>query len=179
MQSRLLEKYRKEIVPALREEFGYKTVMAVPRVIRVIVYVGMGRVAVAKDTKMMERIANDLGKTTGQKPAARKAKQSIAGFKTREGMDVGMVVTLRGRRMYDFIDRIISLALPRVRDFQGLPISNVDSYGNLNIGIREHNVFPEITYESLKDIFGVQMTVATTAKNQKEGMALFRKLGFP
>ena len=179
MSSRLLEKYRKEIVPALREEFAYKTIMAVPKVTKAVVNVGMGRVAVAKDTKMIERIGSDLAKITGQKPSTRKAKQSISGFKTRAGMDVGMMVTLRGRRMYDFIDRLISLALPRTRDFRGLPLSNVDSYGNLNLGVREHNVFPEISYESLKDIFGIQVTIATTAKNQTEGLALFRKFGFP
>ncbi len=176
---RLLEKYRSEIVPSLTKEFGYKTVMAVPRVMKVSVNVGMGRFAVAKDTKMIERISQDIMKITGQKPVSRQAKQSIAGFKTRQGLDVGMSVTLRGRRMYDFIDRLISLALPRTRDFQGLPRRNIDDHGNLNIGIREHNVFPEIAYESLKDIFGLQITMTTTAKTQQEGISLFTLLGFP
>lgn len=177
--SRIRDTYRKEVVPALQKEFQYSSVMAVPKITKVVVNVGMGRIAVAKDTKMIERISRDLAKITGQQPASRKAKKSISGFKTREGMDVGMIVTLRGARMYDFIDRLISLALPRTRDFQGLPLSSVDTGGSLNIGIKESNIFPEITYEALKDIFGLQVTVVTTARNQQEGLALFKKLGFP
>ncbi len=177
--TRLLEKYRKEIIPLMKKDFGFKSIMAVPKITKVSVNVGMGRIAVAKDTKMIERILSDLAKITGQKAVVRKSKKSISGFKTREGMDIGAMVTLRGKRMYDFIDRLISLALPRTRDFQGLPVKNVDSHGNLNLGIKEHNVFPEVTYESLKDIFGLQVTATTTAKKHDEGVALFRYFGFP
>lgn len=176
---RLLEKYRKEVMPAMREKFGYKNVMAVPRIEKVVVNVGFGRKAVAKDTKAIERIQQDLAKLTGQKPAARAAKQSIAGFKVRQGLEIGTVVTLRGRRMYDFIDRLISIALPRSRDFHGLDPKSFDPHGNLSIGVKEHNIFPEVTYESLKDIFGLQVVVVTTAKTRNEGIELLKLIGFP
>lgn len=174
---RLLTKYRKEIVPAMQEKFGYKTVMAVPKIVKVIVSVGLSRVI--KEPKLTERIEKDLAKITGQKAAVRKAKKSIAGFKVREGMDVGMMVTLRGRRMYDFIDRLIAVALPRSRDFRGLNSKSFDQNGNLSIGIREHNIFPEVTYESLKDIFSLQVTITTNANKKEEGIELLKLMGFP
>ncbi|OGN29153.1 MAG: 50S ribosomal protein L5 [Candidatus Yanofskybacteria bacterium RIFCSPLOWO2_01_FULL_49_25] len=176
---RLLERYRKDILPALKERFSYSTVAAVPRVEKVVVNVGTGRLAVVKDTKMMERIVKDLTTITGQKPAVRKAKKSIAGFKLREGLDVGYMVTLRGTRMYDFIDRLISLALPRTRDFQGIPATAFDQAGNLNIGIKEQTIFPEVAYDTLKDIFGLEVTVVTTAHTKEEGDELLRRMGFP
>ena len=177
MQSRIIEQYRKKIAPALQAEFHYKNKHAIPRVTKVIVNVGVGKIS--KDTKMIERIQEDLAKITGQKAALRMAKKSIAGFKSREGTPSGVMVTLRGGRMYDFIDRLISVALPRSRDFQGLPEKSFDAVGNLNIGIKEHNIFPEISYESLKDIFGLEITVVTSSKVRKEGIALLRNMGFP
>lgn len=179
MTPRLLTKYRQVVIPALREKFNYKNVMAVPRIKQVVLNVGIGQVSANKDSKLIERIERDLTKLTGQKPAVRKAKKSIAGFKLREGMAVGMIVTLRGRRMYDFIDRFIAVALPRSRDFRGLAIRHFDERGNLNIGLKEHNIFPEVTYESLKDIFGLQITISTTAASREEGAALLKLLGFP
>ena len=176
---RLLEKYRKEVMPAMRAKFGYKNVMAMPKIEKVVVNVGFGRKAVAKETKAIEKIEQDITKITGQKVAMRKAKQSISGFKLRQGMDVGMAVTLRGRRMYDFIDRLISIALPRSRDFHGLEQKAFDQHGSLNIGIKEQTIFPEVTYESLKDIFSLQVTVTTTAKSKEEGVELLRLIGFP
>ena len=176
---RLLTKYRKEVVPKLRAEFGYKSVMAVPRLRKVVVNVGYGKRALAKDSKGIERMQTDLAKLTGQKSAPRLAKQSIAGFKLRQGLEIGALVTLRGRRMYDFIDRLISVALPRSRDFRGLDPKAFDQAGNLNIGIKENNIFPEISYESLKDIFSLEVTVVTTAGQPAAGIALLRYLGFP
>ncbi len=178
-QPRLLEKYRKEVTPAMREKFGYKSIMAVPRIEKVVINVGFGRKAVAKETAAIEKIEKDLAKLTGQKPAVRKAKKSISGFKVRQGMDIGAMVTLRGKRMYDFIDRLVSIALPRSRDFHGLDPKSFDKQGSLSIGIKEHSIFPEITYESLKDIFGLEISVVTTAKSREEGMELLKLMGFP
>lgn len=161
----------------MQEKFGYKTVMAAPKVKKVVLNVGLGRSV--KDAKFIEKVEKDLAKITGQKPAVRKAKKSIAGFKLRQGMDVGMIVTLRGRRMYDFMDRLVSVALPRSRDFRGLEPDSFDGRGNLSIGIRENNIFPEVTYETLKDIFGLQITITTDAKTKAEGEALLRLMGFP
>ena len=176
---RLLTKYRKEVMPAMQAKFGYKNVMAVPKIEKVVVNVGYGRKSVAKDTKSLEKIEQDLAKLTGQKASVRRAKQSISGFKLRQGLEVGSMVTLRGRRMYDFIDRLISIALPRSRDFHGLDPGAFDQHGNLNIGIKEQTIFPEVIYESLKDIFSLQITVTTTAKTKEEGLALLKFLGFP
>ncbi|MBI2062755.1 MAG: 50S ribosomal protein L5 [Candidatus Yanofskybacteria bacterium] len=176
---RLLIKYRKEVIPAMRAKFGYKNVMEIPKIEKVTVGVGFGRKAVAKETKAIEKIDQDLVKITGQKPAVRKAKKSIAGFKVRQGLYVGAMVTLRGKRMYDFIDRLISIALPRSRDFHGLDQSKFDLHGNLNLGIKEQTIFPEVSYESLKDIFSLQVTVVTTAKNKEEGVELLHLIGFP
>ncbi len=178
-QSRLLERYRKGVIPAMREKFGYKSIMAVPRIEKVVINVGFGRKAVAKETAAIEKIEKDLAKLTGQKPAVRKAKKSISGFKVRQGMDIGAMVTLRGKRMYDFIDRLISIALPRSRDFHGLDPKSFDRQGSLSIGIKEHSIFPAITYESLKDISGLEISVATTAKSREEGTELLKSMGFP
>lgn len=177
--NRLQEKYRKTILPALQKEFAYKSVSAVPKIEKVTVNIGFGRAAIAKDTKLIEKIEQDLAKITGQKPSARTAKKSIAGFKLREGLLIGYAVTLRGTRMYDFIDRLISIALPRSRDFQGLPSQSFDENGNFTIGIKEHNIFPEVAYESLKDIFGLQVTIVTNAGSKKTGLFLLKAMGFP
>src|SRR3989339_406779 len=175
--NRLIEKYRKEVKPALQAEFKIKNTMAVPKIEKVIINTGIGRLL--KDSKAIEKVERDLSVLSGQKPVYRKAKKSISGFKIREGMDIGLSVTLRGKRMYDFIDRLISIALPRSKDFRGIDTKNVDLMGNLNLGVKEHSIFPEINYESLKDIFGLQITVVTTAKNREKGIGLLRKMGFP
>ena len=175
--SRLLQKYRKEVVPALQKEFGVKNVMAVPKVEKVVVSTGIGKIV--KDEKTVEKIANDLAKLTGQKPVFRKAKKSIASFKVREGVNIGLMVTLRGKRMYDFMDRLVSVALPRSKDFRGIDTKNFDKNGNLNLGIKESSIFPEITYETLKDIFGLEVTVVTTARDKEKGIALLKLMGFP
>lgn len=161
----------------MREKFGYKNIMAVPKIEKIVVNVGVGRIS--KEEKILEKIRADIAKITGQIPAVRKAKKSIAGFKLRQGVTAGFVVTLRGGRMYDFIDRLISIALPRSRDFRGISADSFDKNGSLNMGIKEQNIFPEITYETLKDIFGFQITVATTAKTKEEGLELLKLMGFP
>lgn len=175
--SRLLQKYRKEVIPAMQKEFGVKNVMAVPKVEKVVVNVGIGKIV--KDDKAVEKIAQDLAKLTGQKPVFRKAKKSIASFKVREGVNIGVMITLRGKRMYDFMDRLVSIALPRSKDFRGIDTKNFDKNGNLNLGIKESSIFPEVTYETLKDIFSLEVTVVTTAKDKQKGIALLRHLGFP
>ncbi len=175
--SSLLEQYRKKIVPAMQKDFSIKNVMAVPKVEKVVINVGIGKMV--KDDKFIEKAKKDLALLSGQKPVARQAKKSISGFKLRQGVDIGLVVTLRGKRMYDFIDRLIHVALPRSKDFRGIDKKNFDSNGNLNLGIKEHSIFPEITYESLKDIFGLEVTVVTSARNKDMGIALLKLMGFP
>lgn len=175
--SRLHKQYRTTVVPALQKEFQIPNIMAVPKITKVVINTGIGRML--KDDKAIQKAERDLGLLSGQKPVYRKAKKSVSSFKIRQGMPVGISVTLRGKRMYDFLDRLISIALPMSKDFRGIPRENIDAQGNLNIGIREHNIFPEVTYESLKDIFGLQVTVTTNAKGRAVGEALFRLLGFP
>jgi len=175
--SRLLDKYRTTVAPALRKEFGIANVMAVPRITKITVNVGVGRMS--KENHAMEKVERDLSLLTGQKASPRKAKRSIASFKLREGVVVGYAVTLRGIRMWDFLDRLISLALPLSRDFRGIDPKNFDRDGNLNIGIREHSIFPEVNIENVKDIFSLQATITTTAANREQGIALLRGLGFP
>lgn len=174
---KLLKKYREEAAPAMQKKFGIDNVMAVPRVDKVVINVGIGKVT--KEDKFIEKVVRDLGLLSGQKPVFRKAKKSISGFKSREGMNVGLVVTLRGKRMYDFLGRLINVALPRSKDFRGIDVKHFDKTGNLNLGLREHSIFPEIHYESLKDIFGLEITVVTTAKERKRGVELLTLLGFP
>ncbi len=175
--SRLLDNYRKTVAPALRKQFEIANVMAVPRITKITVNVGVGRIT--KDSAALERIARDLALLTGQKASERKVRRSIASFKIREGVTVGYAVTLRGARMWDFLDRLISLALPLSRDFRGIDTKNFDRDGNLNIGIKEHSIFPEVNLENMKDIFSLQATITTTAQNREQGIALLRGLGFP
>jgi len=174
---RLKDKYIKEVIPAMKEKFGYKNNLAVPRIERTVVNVGFS--PVIRDEKFQEEMAESIALITGQKPSPRQAKKSIAGFKIREGMKVGLAVTLRGQRMYDFLDRLIHITLPRSRDFRGLEEKNIDQGGNLNIGIKEQIIFPEISTESAKNIFGLEVSIVTTVKKRKEGKELFRLLGFP
>ena len=161
---------------ALSEQFGYTSRMQAPRILKVIVSYGVGK---KRDKKQIELITDRLARITGQAPAPRAAKASIASFKVREGDTVGLQVTLRGARMYDFLDKLIHIALPRTRDFRGLSAGAIDDMGNLTIGIRENTIFPETSDEDLKDVFGIAITIVTTAKNKKEADAFFRHLGLP
>lgn len=173
----LREKYNKDAIPALKEKFGYGNVLAVPRIIKVVVNVGVGKIN--KETEKIEEIAKALMEITGQKPVKTKSHTAIAGFKIRQGLEIGMKVTLRGKRMWQFLERLLNATLPRTRDFQGLNKSSVDQSGNLNIGINEHTTFPEILAEKVKNIFSLQVTIVTSAKNRQEGTELFKKMGFP
>ena len=161
----------------MQAKFGYKNIMAVPRISKVVINVGSGKAD--SDPKLKDRIQKDLAAVTGQRPAIKKARKSISGFKVREGMIVGLTSTLRGKRMYDFLERLISIALPRSRDFRGISTKSFDHKGSLNIGLREQIIFPEVSYESSKDIFSFQITVATTAKTKQEGIELLKFMGFP
>lgn len=174
---RILSKYREKVIPAMREKFKYSTVMAVPKVTKVVINMGVGRYL--KDDKMLAVIEKDLALITGQKPAPTFAKQSIASFKIRQGMKIGYKVTLRGKRMYDFIDRLISIAFPRTRDFRGLNPSSFDQKGTLNLGITEQSIFPEVHYESLKEVFGLEMAIVTNAQKKEEALELLKLMGFP
>ena len=174
---RLLSRIRDEIIPELVAEFGYTSVMRVPRLDKVVINIGMGEAL--QNARAMESASADLAKITGQKPVITVAKQSIAGFKIREGMPVGLKVTLRGRRMYEFLDRLLNAALPRIRDFQGLSRRSFDGRGNYSIGIREHTIFPEIDYNSIDRIRGLQVVIGTTASNDYEGMRLLELAGMP
>lgn len=175
--NKISTQYYQEIRPALQKKLGYKNVMMVPKVVKVVINIGTGRYA--KEQKMMERIERDLALLSGQKPVPTLAKKSIAGFKIRQGMAVGLKVTLRGKRMYDFIERLVKIALPRLRDFRGLSAKNLDGRGTLNVGLSEQSIFPEIEYETQKDIFGLEVSVVTTAKRDQEALELFKLLGFP
>lgn len=170
-------KYQKKIVPALAKELGVKNPMALPKLQKVVVNIGLGRAI--KDEKFLEIAMRDLALITGQKPKTALAKKSIANFKIRQGMAVGAVVTLRGARMRDFLSRLINIALPRTRDFRGLDAKSLDKNGNLTIGVKEHIVFPEISGEEVRNIFGFEITIVVKAKNKGEAVALYKSLGFP
>jgi len=174
---KLKEKYTKEVIPKMKERFGYRNDLAVPKIIKVVVNTGFN--PNAKDEKIRQEMAHDLALITGQKANLCPAKKAEAAFKTRKGMIVGSMITLRGQRMYDFLNRLVNIVLPRSRDFHGLPEKNIDQSGNLNIGIKEQIVFPEISAESTKNIFGFEVAVVTTAKNHQQGVELFKLLGFP
>ncbi|MDD5396491.1 MAG: 50S ribosomal protein L5 [Candidatus Moranbacteria bacterium] len=171
------EKYTKVAAAEMMKKFSYKSVMAVPRIQKVVVNVGIGKIV--KENDKIEEIVSALTAITGQKPVKTKAKKAISGFKIREGMEIGVKVTLRGVRMWQFIDRVVGATLPRTRDFQGINRKAVDMGGNLNIGIKEHLIFPEISPEKVRHAFGMQITVSTNAHSQKEGLELFKLLGFP
>ncbi len=174
---RLKQKYRSEIVPALREEFGYANVMQVPGLVKIVVNTGVGEAA--RDSKVIEGAIADLVKITGQKPMVTKARKSIAQFKLREGQAIGAHVTLRGDRAWEFMDRLVTLALPRIRDFRGLSPKQFDGNGNYTFGLTEQSVFHEIDQDKIDRVRGFDITVVTTAKTDDEGRALLRALGFP
>ena len=160
----------------LKEKFSLKNTMQAPKLVKVVVSSGIGSV---KDKKKIELVGDRLARITGQKPAVRGAKQSIANFKTRQGDTVGYQVTLRGKRMYDFLDRLLNIALPRTRDFRGISARSVDAMGNYTLGIKEHTIFPETADEDIKDIFGLAVTVVTTSNNKDQTTAFLEHLGFP
>lgn len=175
--SRLKTRYLKEVVPALMKEFSYKNVMQVPKVEKVVLNVGLGEAI--QNIKLLEAAQKELGVITGQKAVITKAKKSIAGFKLRKGMPIGCKVTLRGNRMYEFLDRFISLALPRVRDFKGVSGKSFDGRGNYSIGLKEQFMFPEIEYDKVEAVHGMDIIICTTAKTNEEGKALLRYMGMP
>jgi large subunit ribosomal protein L5 len=174
---RLKLRYREEIAPALREEFSYSNVMLVPRLTKVVVNMGVGEAA--RDSKLIEGAVRDLATITGQKPQVTKARKSIAQFKLREGMPIGAHVTLRGDRMWEFLDRLVSVALPRIRDFRGLSPKQFDGNGNYTFGLTEQSMFHEIDQDRIDRVRGMDITVVTTARTDDEGRALLRRLGFP
>ena len=174
---RLKVQYREEIVPALREQFAYDNVMQVPGLVKVVVNMGVGEAA--RDSKLIEGAIRDLAAITGQKPQVTKARKSIAQFKLREGMPIGAHVTLRGDRMWEFLDRLLSIALPRIRDFRGLNPGQFDGNGNYTFGLNEQSMFHEIDQDSIDRVRGMDITVVTTAKTDDEGRALLKALGFP
>lgn len=180
---RLKEKYKKEVIPEMMKKFGYKNVMAVPKIEKVVINIGFGKLISTKTSgeqkKIYTIILDDLALICAQKPILTKAKKSIAGFKTREGMFIGAKVTLRGKKMHDFLDRVIHIAIPRSRDFRGIELKSFDKKGNLTIPIKEHIIFPEVSPEKAKAIFGFEMTVVTTTKTREEGIELLKLLGFP
>jgi large subunit ribosomal protein L5 len=175
--NRLKQKYLKEIIPALKEKFGYKNILAVPKLLKVTLNVGIS--ATKKDDKYQELINKTLTRISGQKPVFTKAKKAISSFKTREGQIVGAKVTLRKDRMYDFVDKLIGISLPRVRDFRGINSKSVDKGGNLTIGFKEHLVFGEINMDEVENIHGLEVVLTTNAKNKEEGLELFKLLGMP
>lgn len=171
------EFYKKKVVPQLIKERGYKNVQAVPKILKVVVNVGFGKMS--KEPKVMETVENTLKRITGQKPVWSKAKKSISNFKVREGEMIGAKVTLRGRRMDNFIEKLIKITLPRVRDFRGLPVQSLDAQGNLTIGFKEHIAFPEIRSDEIERVHGLEISVVTSAQSREEARDLFKFLGFP
>lgn len=177
MATRLKEKYLNEIVPALMQEFSYGSVMQVPRVTKTVVNIGVGEAI--QNAKSLEAALTDLTAIAGQKPVVTRARKSIAGFKLREGMPIGAMVTLRNDRMYDFLDRLINLALPRIRDFRGISRRSFDGRGNYSLGLREQILFPEIEYDKVDKVRGLEVVIVTTAPNDEQGFALLKKFGMP
>jgi large subunit ribosomal protein L5 len=174
---RLRETYRKDIAPALTTQFGYKSPMQVPRITKIVLNMGVGEAT--QNAKVLDPAANELGQITGQKPVITKAKKSIAAFKVREGMPIGAMVTLRGDRMYEFFDRLVNVALPRVRDFRGVSTKSFDGRGNYTLGLRDQLVFPEIDYAKVDKLKGMNVTIVTTARDDNQARALLKQMGMP
>jgi large subunit ribosomal protein L5 len=175
--SRLLERYKQEIVPLMMKEQGYSSPMRVPRLERIVLNIGMGEAI--QNPRALEAAAGDLALMAGQRPVITKAKRSIAAFKLREGMAIGVRVTLRGRRMYEFLDRLVNAVLPRMRDFQGVPREAFDGHGNYTLGIKEQIIFPEIDYDKVDKVRGLQVSIVTTARNNEEGRRFLELMGVP
>ena len=174
---RLKKKYREEVVPVLMKEFSYKNPMEAPRLEKVVINVGIGEAV--QNIKLLDAVVEEIKQITGQCPIITKAKRSIAGFKLRAGMPIGCKVTLRGDRMYEFLDRLINVALPRIRDFRGVSSKSFDGYGNYTLGIKEQIIFPEIKYDAVSFIHGFDITIVTTAQTDEEGKVLLKYLGMP
>jgi len=177
MAARLRAHYQKSVIPALVKEFGYKNVMAVPKIQKVSVNIGLGEAT--QNAKLMDGAVTELGQIAGQKPVVTKAKKSIAAFKLREGMSIGAMVTLRGDRMYEFLDRLMNVALPRVRDFRGVSSKSFDGRGNYTLGVRDQLIFPEIDYNKVEKVKGMNISITTSAKSDAEGLALLKHMGMP
>jgi large subunit ribosomal protein L5 len=177
MAARLKERYNKEVAPAIAKEFGIKNPMAVPRLEKIVVNMGMGE-AIA-NAKILDTASDEVRAIVGQKPVITKAKKSIASFKLRQGMPIGVMVTLRGDRMYEFLDRLVSIALPRVRDFRGVSPKAFDGRGNYTIGVREQLIFPEIDFNKVEKLRGMNISIVTTARNDEQARALLKNLGMP
>jgi len=177
MTPRMLEKYKSEVIPALQKEFGYKNVMQLPKIEKVVVNIGVGDAKL--DIKFMDAAINELRAITGQQPLLKRAKKSIAGFKVRQNMPVACAVTLRGAKMWEFLDRLISLALPGIKDFQGITRKGFDGRGNYNLGLREQLIFPEISYDKVIRSRGMNVSIITTAKTDEEAFSLLKGLGMP
>jgi large subunit ribosomal protein L5 len=177
MASRLKEKYQQDVVPALRKEFNYQNPMQVPGVHKVVVNIGLGEVI--QNAKAMDAAVGDLAAITGQRPVITRAKRSVAAFKLREGMQIGCMVTLRGDRMYQFLDKLLNVALPRLRDFQGVSPEAFDGRGNYTLGLREQLVFPEIDYDKVDKVRGMEVSIVTTARTDEEGRRLLKLMGMP
>ncbi len=175
--SRLQELYKKEVMPKLQEQFGYRNVLETPRITKIVLNMGVGEAA--SDKKAMEAAVADMAAISGQKPDVRMARKSVASFKIRDGWPVGCRVTLRGQRMYEFLDRLINIAIPRVRDFRGISPKSFDGRGNYNMGVTEQIIFPEIEYDKIDKIRGLDIAIATTAKTDDEGRALLTAFRFP
>jgi large subunit ribosomal protein L5 len=177
VKSRLREKYQSDVIPALQKEFGYKNVNAVPKITKVVVNMGLGEAT--QNAKIIDTGADELSRITGQKAAVRRAKKSIAQFKVRQGMPIGAMVTLRGEMMYEFLDRLIAVSLPRIRDFRGISPNSFDGRGNYTLGVREQLIFPEIDYDKIDRTRGLEVTIVTSAKNDDEGRQLLANFGMP
>lgn len=177
MVSRLRDKYREEVVPSLRKDFNYVNPMQVPTITKVVVNIGMGEVI--QNAKAMDAAIGDLATITGQRPVITRAKRSVAAFKLREGMQIGCMVTLRGERMFQFLDKLINVALPRIRDFQGISPEAFDGRGNYTLGLREQLVFPEIDYDKIDKVRGMEISIVTTARTDEEGRRLLTLMGMP
>ena len=177
MSARLREHYQKSVIPALTKEFGYKNVMAVPKIEKISLNIGLGEAT--QNSKLMDGAVNELAQIAGQRPVVTKARKSIAAFKLRENMAIGCTVTLRGSRMYEFFDRLVNVALPRVRDFRGVSSKSFDGRGNYTLGVKDQLIFPEIDYNKVDKVKGMNICITTTARTDAEGMALLKHLGMP
>ncbi len=175
--ARLKEKYKKEVVPALMKKFGYKNVMKVPKLEKIVVNVGVGEAI--QNAKLLDSAVSDLSRITGQKPAVKRAKKAISNFKLKAGMPIGCMVTLRKNRMYEFFDRLVNVAIPRIRDFRGTSPKSFDGRGNYNLGLEEQIIFPEIEYDKVEKVRGMSITVCTTAKTDEEAFELLKAMGTP
>lgn len=174
---RFIELYKKNVRQELKKIFGYKSDLAIPRIIKVSLNVGVGRFA--KDKSYIDAVASTITRISGQKPILTKSRKSISAFKVREGQIVGVAVTLRGARMYDFLDKLVNVTFPRVRDFRGIDAKIIDRTGNMSIGFREHIAFPEVKADEIDNVHGLEITITTSAKTKEEGLELFKLLGFP